>query len=390
MSRNPELRGRQTNKSPIKVLFVLPSLLRGGAEVQVVNLANGLSPDQFESYLATFEKHLDQKDRIDGRRVAFSHFMRKSKFDMSPVFETARLIDTHGVDIVHCSLQIALLVGWLSVRYSKRKPKLILALHTTLNRNLKNEVFDQLLYQWLMRDCAAVICVCHAQEKHWHRRFQFLNGKTRVVYNGVDTTWFDHEMYRQSGKEFRDKVSIPVEARVICHVAGFRPEKGHAILLDAFGRLIQRDSNVYLIFVGDGALRPEIEERVRSSNLTSHVRFLGNLADVRPALAGSDCSVLPSTAETFSIAMLESFAMGVPIVATNIGGAAEAVVDYQTGFLVPAGDAAALSDALHDMLENNVERRMMGIAGRNLVMSKFSSAMMISETERVLTEVVNG
>ena len=375
---------KQTKIKPTKVLFVLPSLVRGGAEVQVVNLANGLSAHQFDTYLVTFEKHLDQKDRIDSRQVKFSHFMRKSKFDVSPAFEIARLIDKHEIDVVHCSLQIALLIGWLSIRCSKRKPKLILALHTTLNRNFKNEAFDKLLYQWLMRDCVKVICVCRAQEHHWHKRFPFLIGKTCVVYNGVDTKSFDPEAHQPKKTKFRQRIGIPAQAKVICHVAGFRPEKGHAILLDAFRRVAQRCSDAYLIFVGDGALRPEIEERARASNLLDRIRFLGNLVDVRPALADSDCSVLPSTAESFSIAMLESLAMGVPIVATNIGGTAEAVADHQTGLLVPAGDPVALSDALYYLIDHDEERRVMGIAGRNLVVSRFSSAKMIRETERIL------
>jgi glycosyltransferase involved in cell wall biosynthesis len=364
------------------VLFVLPSLLRGGAEVQTVALVNGLSPAQFEKYLVTFE-------RIDTESVRFTHSPRRSKFDRSPAREIAHLIDERQIDVVHCSLQIAMLMGWLAVRYSSRTPKLIVALHTTLNRNLKNELFDRFLYQWMMRGCDKVICVCNAQEKHWQRKFPFLVGKTQVIYNGVDTEQFDPEVHQQAGRTLRQQLGISEQAKVICHIAGFRTEKGHAILLDAFGMLAQRNQDAFLLFVGDGVLRPEIEERVRKANLTNRVHFLGNLTDVRPALAASDCSVLASTAvETFSIAMLESLAMRVPMVATNIGGAAEAVLHGRTGLLVPAGDATAMADALCSMLEHHEERQAMGAAGRNLVMRDFSAANMNRETERMLTEVV--
>lgn len=384
----PALATRQAVLHPTKVLFVLPSLSRGGAEVQTVDLVNGLSPTQFEKCLVTFEKHLDQKERIDNKSVHFTHFTRRSKFDRLPAKEIARLIDKRQIDVVHCSLQIAMLMGWLAIRYSIRKPKLIVALHTTLNRNSKNELFDRILYQWLMRCCDKVICVCHAQEKHWQQKFPFLVGKTQVIYNGIDIEQFDYDISQQTGKTLRQHLAISEQAKVICHIAGFRPEKGHAILLKAFGMLAQRNPDAFLLFVGDGVLRPEIEGRVRKANLTNRVHFLGNISDVRPALAASVCSVLASTAETFSIAMLESLAMRVPVVATNIGGTAEAVLHGRTGLLVPVNDPAAMADALFYMLEHHEERQTMGAAGRQLVMRDFSTANMIRETERALTDVV--
>lgn len=373
----------------IKALFVLPSLLRGGAEVQTIDLVNGLNTARFEKYLVTFEKQLGQRERIDTENVVFANFVREWKFDRSPARRIARLIDERQIDVVHCSLQIAMLMGWLAIRYSCRKPKLIVALHTTINRDSKNELFDKVLYQWLMRSCDKVICVCHAQEKHWQRKFPFLIGKTQVIYNGIDIEKFNPEMHQQMGRTLRQQLGISIQDKVICHIAGFRPEKGHAILLEAFGRLIQRSKDVFLLFVGDGALRLEVEERVRKASLSNRVHFLGTLADVRPVLAASDCSVLASIAvETFSIAMLESLAMRVPVVATDIGGTSEAVLPGQTGLLVPAKDPDAMANALHSILEHREGCEAMGAAGRNLVMQDFNAASMIGETERLLTDIV--
>lgn len=385
---HPALAPRKSVLPTTKVLFVLPSLSRGGAEVQTVDLVNGLSPTHFEKYLVTFETHLGQKERIATESVEFIHYPRQSRFDRCPAKKIARLIDERQIDVVHCSLQIAMLMGWLAVRYSSRKPKLVVVLHTTLNRNLKNELFDRLLYQWLMRGYDKVICVCHAQEKHWQRKFSFLVGKTQVIYNGVDTEQFNPEIHQQTGRTLRHLLGISEQVKVICHIAGFRPEKGHTVLLDAFGMLARDNQDVLLLFVGDGVLRPEIEERARKANLTNRVHFLGNLADVRPALAASDCSVLASTGETFSIAMLESLAMRVPVVATDIGGTAEAVLHGKTGLLVPANKPTAMADALHYMLQHHEERQTMGAAGRSLVMRDFSAANMIRETERALTNVM--
>lgn len=386
---HPATASKQKVACCTKVLFVLPSLSRAGAETQTIDLVNGLGSTRFEKHLVTFEKNLDQQERIDTKNVRFTHSPRRSKFDRSPAKEIGRIIDEQRIDVVHCSLQMALLMGWLAVRRSRRKPKLIVALHTTLNRNLKNELFDRLLYQWLMRDCDKVICVCRAQERYWLKKFPFLTGRTRTIYNGIDTEKFKPDNCRASGKALRDHLGIPIDAKVICHIAGFRPEKGHAILLEAFAMLAQGIPDTFLMFVGDGALRSKIEERVHTTNLTDRVYFLGNQKDVRPALSASDCSVLASTAETFSIAMLESLAMGVPMVASNIGGTSEAVVHGRTGLLVPAAEPMAMADALSYMLKHQEKRLAMGAAGRTLVMTEFTPRSMVNETECTLIEVVS-
>lgn len=375
--------------TPLNVLFIVPSLKRGGAEVQVVELVSGLHSANFSKHLFTFEPGLDLLDRLDRANVLLHHWPRTNKYDYRSILEIAKIIDRHSIDIVHCTLQMSLLRGWLGARLSKRKPKLVVTLHTTVNISKKAELLNLAVMQWLMRSCDKVICVCHSQEKHWLKKFSFLVGRTRVIYNGIDTDKFNPDSHRVFKKALRDQLGISYQATIFCHIAGFRPEKGHSILLEAFSMLALRDKNAFLLFVGDGSLRHEIEERVRKANLTSRIYFLGNLADVRPAIAASDCTVLASTAvETFSIAMLESLAMGVPMVATNIGGTAEAVLHGETGLLVPANKPAAMADALTYMLEHYEKRRAMGAAARDLVITNFSAAKMISETERTLTEIV--
>lgn len=371
---------------PIKVLFVLPSLLRAGAETQVVNLVNGLDPACFEKYLVTFERQMDQKDRIDTENVRFFPFLRKRRLDLSPVRGMARLIDEHQIDVVHCSLRIALFMGWLATLYCRKKPKLTVALHTTANRSVRDELFDRLLYQWIMRTCNKVLCVCRAQEEYWCRKFRFLVGRTQVIYNGVDPEYFRREDHLESGRKLRHHLNISEQSKVICHVAAFRPEKGHAVLVDAFLRLHQWIPDAYLLFVGDGTMRQNIENVVQGRGLSARVRFLGSKADVRPVFAASDLSVIASLAvETFSMAMLEAMAMGLPLVATNVGGTAEAVLDGETGLLVETGNAEQLASALGRLLVDNDRRVEMGRAAKSLVSKYFTLSGMVAESSAFLS-----
>lgn len=369
------------------MVFVLPSLARAGAETQVVNLVNGLDPARFEKHLFVFERQLDQLDRVDRDRLQFHHHSRRHKFDVDPAVQLARLIDDRRINIVHCSLQIALFVGWLAIRLARHKPRLVLALHTTVNKNQRDELFDRFFYQWLMRSCDQVICVCQAQKSHWQAKYPFLRGRIMVIYNGVDPNWFDPEKTVESGIQLREKLGIPADAFVACCIAAFRPEKGHGYLLEAFRQMADVHPNTYLLLVGDGPLREEMESLAKETGLKERVLFLGVIDDVRLVLAMSDLSIIASTAvETFSMAMLESLAMRVPMVATDIGGAREAIQPEVTGSLVPARDAHKLATCILEMAQHGSQRAKMGMEGRQLVCDRFTSNRMIQETSQLLSE----
>jgi len=372
-------------KSRIRAVFVVPSLARAGAETQVVNLVNGLDAGGFEKHLFVFERDLDQLDRVDCSEVTIHHHVRRHKFDVGPARQLAKLIDERAINIVHCSLQISLFIAWMAIRLAKRKPRLVLALHTTVNRTRREDYFDIFLYQWLMRSCSRVICVCQTQEIHWQAKFRFLKGRTTVVYNGVDTNWFDPRKAGDDGQRLRERFNIGVTDFVACMVAGFRPEKGHRYLLRAFARVVGKYPQSYLVLAGDGSLRGEMELVARAYGIQRNVIFLGSVPDVRAVLAAADISVIASTSvETFSIAMLESLAMRLPMVASDVGGTGEAVKSGVTGYLVPVGDDIALARSILEMAGNATMRSDMGARGRTEVCQKFTCQMMIENTRNVL------
>ena len=376
------------NNHKTRILFIVPSLCRAGAETQVVNLVNGLDDQLFEKHLLCFEMDLALKPRINNT-VNFHHIQRTSKYDISLGKKAGLLINKYSIDLVHCSLQIALLIGWLGIRFSNCKPPLIVALHTTINRNLKAEILELFLYQWLMRSCKKVVCVCESQKRHWENKFPFLEERTQVIYNGVDTDHFSRYQVKEQAEQLRASLDIPQDAKVICHIAGFRPEKGHALLLEAFQAVLDSFKNVYLIFAGDGILHLQIMELVEQMSLTGNVRFLGAVSDVRPLLTISDLSVISSTAvETFSIAMLEAMSMEVPLVAVDIGGMSEAVITGKTGYLVPAKNPQALCQRLLDALNNDQQRKLFGLQARQYIVERLSSQLMIKQTERLIFDSV--
>lgn len=373
------------NGGRINVLFIVPSLRRAGAETQVVDLVNGLDGGKFNKTLVAFEPGLDLLERLDTKETDFYHFVRKHKMDMSMVPRLASLIDERDIDIIHCTLQISLLFAWVARHIACKKTRLVVAIHTTLNRSRLMEVYDRVLYRQLLVSCQHVIFVCHTQADFWIRKYGELRKKSVVIYNGVDTERYSSERMPQSRSMWRQENGIPSDAAVVTCVAGFRREKGHGILIQAFSRLAP---NVYLVLVGDGVLRREVEASIKERGIDLRVRLLGEISDVRPVLAASELTVLASTSvETFSIAMLESMSMGVPVVATNIGGLGEAIDPGVTGELVEAGSVDALYRVLNAMLSDRDRLHKMGQRARRAVEKTFSKSVMVERTEEMLINV---
>jgi glycosyltransferase involved in cell wall biosynthesis len=310
---------------------------------------------------------------------------RKGKLDLAIVRKVAELIDRYSINIVHATLQYSLLYGWLGRLYARRNPAIVAAIHTTISADRKEELQNRLVYQWLLRRCNHVVFVCHRQREYWVRKYPFLSGMSSVIYNGVDLAEMDVDQVSVPSVRRRAELGIPADAFVIACIAGFRKEKGHHLLVEALARL---DASVYMLFAGDGELRSSIEKQVEAAGLAPRTRFLGVVNDVRSVLSIADISVLASTAvETFSMAMLESLAMGVPVVGSDIGGMSEAVIDGKTGLLVAPGNVEQLAKSLASLAADKTRTAVMGVKGRDLVMQSFTRGKMIAGTASLLRDV---
>lgn len=369
----------------IKCLIVVPSLMRAGAETQAVDLANGLSGRGFEVHLCTFERHLDQRHRL-ADAVTFHNLQRRRKYDFALVAALAELIDIEKFDVIQGVLQFAAFLAWLASQRSARQPPVIASIHTTTNRGFKQELQDRLVYRRVLRKLSAVVFVCDYQCAYWVEKYPELRALARVVHNGVEPNRFRRDDYLIASRDLRADLGIPEKAIVFGCVAAFRPEKGHKLLIEAFSRL---GGDSYLLLAGEGSERRNVEVSVRDRGLAERVKFLGSVAEVRPVIVACDATVLASTSvETFSMAMLESMALEVPVIAPRIGGLEEAIVSDESGLLFPIGDTEALAAGLGKVKADPATARDMGRAASRKIKDAFSLDKMIEKNERVLMETV--
>ena len=159
---------------------------------------------------------------------------------------------------------------------------------------------------------------------------------------------------------------------VIGIVANLRPVKDHATLLRAVAMLTSRWPRLRVVLVGDGESRSELEPLARTLGIAEQVAFAGRRAGLPNLNHLFDIAVLCSKKEGFPNSVLEAMAAGVPVVATNVGAVPDAVIDGETGMIVPPGDSGALASALDALLRNPERARQLGAAGRRRARDHYS------------------
>jgi glycosyltransferase involved in cell wall biosynthesis len=160
---------------------------------------------------------------------------------------------------------------------------------------------------------------------------------------------------------------------IVC-TANFSAEKGHRVLIEAFATVAQRIPDSQLVLLGHGAEMAAMEQRAGELGLSDRIEFAGFQDSIWPWLARAHVFVLPSNYESLGIAVLEAMGAGLPVVATSVGGVTELVQPGVTGELVPAGDAAAMAEALVKVLGDPSAAMRMGTAGRTIAEGERMSA----------------
>lgn len=195
------------------------------------------------------------------------------------------------------------------------------------------------------------------------------NDKARVIYYGVELPFQKSMEQRQA---FRNQLGLGNDKVIITHVGRFLPQKNHVGLVRVAEKVVAKDPRAHFILVGDGPLRPQIEEEVQKLRLAPYFSFLGIRTDVEDILGFSDIFFLPSKWEGFGLVVLEAMAAGLPIVASDLPVLRESVENGVNGYLRAVVNENSLAQKLLDLMADPDKRRAMGNCGRQIVERKFS------------------
>lgn len=362
---------------PIPLMLFSNAIVRAGAEEVTLHLLRGLNRKLFRVHLAcTPQLHRTfQADIPDD--VAVSLLSLDFLSDLRGAVHLGRSLLRHRIQILHSHMFRASLFASPLARLL-RVPVVI---DTSHGREFWRSGWKKSfrIDRFVARQVDYTIAVSCSTARYLIEQKRLNPKKVQVICNGVNLE--RHNRSTASKAEIRRLLNLDQKAPLLIVVGRLEPQKGHRILLEAMPAIRKEFPAVQLVCLGEGSLRPVLEQMVKSKDLESTVQFAGYQEDISRWLECADLSVLPSLYEGLPMAALESLAAECPIVATAVDGTPEVVVPGETGLLVPPGDPEQLAGAIVQMLRRPELAREMGKRGRQLVLDQFSVERMVRRTE---------
>jgi glycosyltransferase involved in cell wall biosynthesis len=184
------------------------------------------------------------------------------------------------------------------------------------------------------------------------------------------------------------RFDLPEGAIVIGIAAQLIPRKGHDVLLEGLSDLVPRWPTLQVLMMGRGPLESTIREQIRNRDLSRHVQLVGFVDDLEHVLPSLDFLVHPARTEGLGVVLLQAASAGIAVIACDAGGMPEAVIDQQTGLLVPPGDAGALTTAIESLLSEPERAEAFGAKGRERMLASFSISAMAQGNVNVYRAVM--
>ena len=212
-----------------------------------------------------------------------------------------------------------------------------------------------------------------------------ISSKIKLIYLGIDTKKFKE---RNLDSSIKASLGIKRAERVVMCVARLYVTKGIDYLIKAIPIVLEKGNNIKVVLVGDGLHRAEYEKLAKNLGVKNKVLFLGAKDKVEELLSIADIFCLPSIRDNFPFSILEAMAEGKPVIATNVGGIPELVIDKITGLLVPPKNERELALAISWLLEDGNLAKRLGSNAKNRVKEKFMFGRMFNETHSAYEKVL--
>ncbi len=366
----------------IRVLHVVSDFRSGGAERVAASVLRTLDPEQFDVAAITlrgpFGSALERTLAEGGIPV---WYMGKDKgFDPLVLARVTRTIRHFQPQVLHTH-SYALRYASPYILY-RRRPAMVHTVHNLADKEI--EWYGRWVHRLAFR--RGVLPVAIAREVANSIRRVYGIDDFPLIPNGILVDTFrgpsiDRERWRNK------EGFAPTDVLFVC-VAGLRPQKNPALLLEAFHRGVASDPRAHLLFVGRGALKSELERQIGALGLQERVHLLGLRSDVPEILNAADVFVLSSDYEGNPLSVMEAMAAGKPMVCTAVGGVPELVEDGKCGLLVPPRDVKDLAGAIRHMLENPEARKSMGEASARRAVERFDLRVMTEAYENLYRTVM--
>jgi glycosyltransferase involved in cell wall biosynthesis len=373
----------------VRLMKVVPTLLCGGTENHFMTLSRALDASRFAVQFACLRRWGPFVTELSERRVPLTEYRVDTFRSMNAFVQQARLardVRRQAIDIVHTYSfygnvfaippgRVSAPVVVASIR--DRGPYL-----TAMQRRVQRHV------------CRLADCVLVNAEavKSWLVADGYDGSRIVVIPNGVDLSRFAMPADRA---QLRHALGMPATVKLVAVVSRLAALKGIEDFIDAAALVARRHDDVRFLVVGEPspinnrAYVDDLQSRARDRGLTDRVIFTGLRSDVPALLSAVDVSVMPSLNEALSNVLLESMAAGAAVVATDVGGTAEALVDGNNGVLIPPGNPTVMADAIVRLVDNPAYARELGENARRTIRDRYSLDRMVASTETLYDELLS-
>jgi glycosyltransferase involved in cell wall biosynthesis len=375
LHRAPQSLSAET--APGRIVILITTLTFGGAETQVLRLANELKMRGWEVCVVCMVKPTAYMSQLQAQHIAVHSLdMKRGVPDVRAIFRLANLIRDFRPDIVHCHMFHANLLGRVT-RLFCRIPALVCTAHNFRETSEQDGPtwHKELLYRITDPLADKTTIICNAAFERYVRVGAVPRRKFQMIPNGVDT---DHFMRSKNRRKIaREALGISSEF-VWLAVGRLVKQKDYPTLFRALELL--KHQQFVLLLAGNGPLEEELREECRRRGLEGQVRFCGAREDILDLYNAADAFVMSSEFEGLSAALLEAASTGLPAVVTDVGGNADVVKDEITGYVVPPAAPKQLAAAMHRLMALLPDSlQTMGNAARQLCHEQFRIAAVMDK-----------
>ncbi|MCX7918797.1 MAG: glycosyltransferase family 4 protein [bacterium] len=357
--------------SPIHTLLLCQELEKLGCKTLIISPQNG----SFESEI--------KKSGIEWIPMDLNAPFRISLYN-----QLSQMILQKQIDIIHTHELKADFIGFI-LAWKTRRP-LITTIHNMINKGpLPN--WKKYVYICLTRLIATrqnkIIAVSDAVRHNTIDKLKIPGDKVITIRNGTKILELNPALDKPS--ILRNLGLLPNKP-VIALISRLIPkQKGHTYFLQAAKLILKQNPKPQFLIIGDGTIRKYLEVLTQQLGIQSDVHFVGWQHNIFDILQSIDICVVPSLWDPLPRIVLEAMAAGIPVVASNVDGIPEAVIDGVTGILVPPANAQRLADACLTLLNHPEKAKQMGYAGRNRAIAEFSSDRHAQEVLKVYEEILS-
>lgn len=362
-----------------RVLWLAKGLGPGGMERLLVTHASVGDRERFEYFAAYLvDRPHSVVNDLEGLGVRCTRFGDGRGVDPRWVLELRGFVRRHRIDLVHIHSPMVAAFARPALRSMRHRPAVVYTEHNSwdcyaLATRVANAATYALDDAHLAVSAAAGRSVVGPLQRN-----------VEVLTHGIDVRSVAGRRSERDAK--RAALGVGPDMILVITVANLRHEKGYDVLLDAAALAAAKRPDLLFVSVGQGRLASEMEERRARLGLGERFRFLGFRDDVHGLLAAADVFCLASRNEGLPVALMEAYALGLPVVATRVGGLPEVVEDGGSGVLVDPDDPQVLADAILTLAADESRRRKLGIRAAELA-GRFDSGVAVRRIEALYDEV---